>query len=87
MNPNFMTVASKLGLEVVQAIREAGNQLIDDAVFEEKVWGFSRAVDAMLECNISDEKIIAMLQKYWDLRLSEATQILTAAKEDKITVK
>ena len=46
---------------------------------------FSRAVDAMLECGIPSDKIIAMLQKYWDLRLSEASAIVEAAKKDKIT--
>ena len=29
----------------------------------------------MLECGIPSDKIIAMLQKYWDLRLSEASTI------------
>lgn len=85
MSTNYKDVVSKIGNELLQAIRNAGNQLIDDAVFEEKVWGFSRAVDAMLECDIPEEKIIAMLQKYWDFRLSEAEELVETAKEKRIT--
>ena len=59
--------------------------MIDDAVFEERVWGFSRAVDAMLECGVPTDKIVAMLQKYWDLRLSGALTIVEATKKDRIT--
>ena len=33
----------------------------------------------------ASDKIIAMLQKYWDLRLSEASAIVEAVKKDKIT--
>jgi len=50
MNQNFKNMVSKLGVELLQTVRDAGNQVIDDAVFEERVWGFSRAVDAMIEC-------------------------------------
>ena len=58
-NQNFKNMVSKLGVELLQTVRDAGNQVIDDAVFEERVWGFSRAVDAMLECGIPSDKIIA----------------------------
>lgn len=85
MNENFKKIVSKLGVELLQTVRDAGNQVIDDAVFEERVWGFSRAVDAMLECGVPTDKIVAMLQKYWDLRLSEALTIVEAAKKDRIT--
>ena len=44
MNQNFKNMVSKLGVELLQTVRDAGNQVIDDAVFEERVWGFSRAV-------------------------------------------
>lgn len=30
----------------------------------------------MLEAGVADEKIIQMLQKYWDLRLSEGKQFI-----------
>lgn len=85
MNQNFKNMVSKLGVELLQNVRDAGNQVIDDAVFEERVWGFSRAVDSMLECGIPTDKIIAMLQKYWDLRLSEASAIVEVAQKDRIT--
>ncbi len=85
MNENFKNMVSKLGVELLQTVRDAENQVIDDAVFEERVWGFSRAVDAMLECGVPTDKIVAMLQKYWDLRLSEALTIVEATKKDRIT--
>ena len=84
MTENVKETVSKLGLELLSAVRAAGNRVVDDAVFEEQVWGFSRAVDAMLECDIPDEKIVAMLQKYWDLRLSEASRIVEVAKTERI---
>lgn len=36
--------------------------------------------DALLEAKISDEKIIALLQKHYDLRRSEAEKSLQQAK-------
>ena len=57
MNQNFKNMASKLGVELLQTVRDAGNQVIDDAVFEERVWGFSRAVDAMIELFFDFDKI------------------------------
>lgn len=51
MNQNFKNMVSKLGVELLQTVRDAGNQVIDDAVFEERVWGFSRAVDAQTFCD------------------------------------
>ena len=37
MNQNFKNMVSKLGVELLQTVRDAGNQVIDDAVFEERV--------------------------------------------------
>lgn len=36
----------------------------------------------MVEARVKDEIIIRLLQKYWDLRLSEAEGFLAFAKED-----
>ena len=35
MNQNFKNMVSKLEVELLQTVRDAGNQVIDDAVFEE----------------------------------------------------
>lgn len=35
----------------------------------------------MCEANVEDNMIIAMLQKYWNLRLSEAKKFISDAKE------
>ena len=84
MKLDYKSFISRVGTELFQTARYAGNKLIDDAVEEEKIWGMSRAVDSMLECDVSDEKIISMLQKYWDLRLSEAKAIIESAKDAKL---
>ena len=38
----------------------------------------------MIEAGVNDDTIIAMLQKYWDLRLSEAEVFLDNARDGKI---
>ncbi len=40
-------------------------------------------IAAMVEAKVKDDMIIRMLQKYWDLRLSEATEFLEEQKMDK----
>ena len=35
----------------------------------------------MIEADVDEEVIIKMLQKHWDLRLSEATAFIENAKE------
>lgn len=56
-------------------------EIIDDAVFEEKILGIENATAAMIEVGIEDKIIIQMLQKYWDLRLSEATSFVDRQHE------
>lgn len=36
---------------------------------------------SMLECKVKEDKIIQMLQKYWDLRLSEAKMFVEHQKD------
>ncbi len=61
-----------LGGEILESIRDSHREIIDDAVFEERILGIKNATAAMIEVGIEDRIIIQMLQKYWDLRLSEA---------------
>lgn len=70
---NFL---SDLGTEVLHSLRESAQQHLDDAALNEKLIGIDNATMAMLEAGIDKETIIQMLQKYWDLRLSEATSFV-----------
>ena len=67
---------SGLGSEMLERIRENNNARLDEAGLEERVIGIEKATKALLEAEVDDEKIIFLLQKYWDLRLSEAKELL-----------
>lgn len=64
------------GSELFESIRENNNARFDEAAFEERVVGIEKAIAAMREAEVEDEKIIYLIQKYWDLRLSEAKEFL-----------
>lgn len=72
------------GSEMLEHIRNDAQNRLDDAAFEERCIGIDKATSAMLEVGVSDEVVIQMLQKYWDLRLSEAKMFIEHQKnEDK----
>lgn len=62
--------------ELLKNIRENNNARLDEAVFEERVIGIEKATADLREAKVEDEKIIYLLQKYWDLRFSEAREFL-----------
>lgn len=62
------------GLELVEKLRAYNYNRIDDAVFEEKIINIEKTIMAMLEAGVDKDVIIQMLQKHWDMRLSEATE-------------
>jgi len=61
---------------LLERMRDSINDKLDEAAFEERIIGIVKATAALREAEVDDEKIIALLQKYWDLRLSEATELL-----------
>jgi len=65
---------------LLNGIRAKANERISDAEFEERIIGIEKATAAMLEAEVDEETIIKMLQKHWDLRLSEATAFIENAK-------
>lgn len=67
---------SGFGSELVERLRESHNARLDEAAFEERVIGIEKATAALREAEVEDKKIIYLLQKYWDLRLSEAREFL-----------
>lgn len=38
--------------------------------------GIEKAIAAFVEADVEENKIIQLLQKYWDLRLSEAKEFV-----------
>lgn len=77
---NLRDAFSGFGKELLDGVRSNAQQHLDDATFEERVIGIENAVSAMLECKVKEDKIIQMLQKYWDLRLSEAKMFVEHQK-------
>lgn len=73
-------VFSGLSWEVLNEIRASAQKRLDDVAFEERIVGIENATAAMLEVGVEEEKIIQMLQKYWDLRPSEATTFVHREK-------
>lgn len=55
-----------LGGEILESICDRHREIIDDAVFEERILGMENATAAMIETGIEDRIMIQMLQKYWD---------------------
>ncbi|MEA4892893.1 MAG: hypothetical protein VB085_10090 [Peptococcaceae bacterium] len=67
---------SGFGSELLEQIRENSTARLDEAAFKEKIIGIEKAIAALREAEVEDEKIIFLLQKHWDLRLSEAKELL-----------
>lgn len=54
---------------------------ISDAEFEERMVGIEKATISMIEVGVDEEQIVKMLQKHWDLRLSEAREFIDSCKK------
>lgn len=67
------------GWELLDGIRKRENDRISDAEFEERMVGIEKATVSMVEANVDREIIIKMLQKHWNLRLSEAEEFVDCA--------
>lgn len=81
MSNNFRNAFSGFGTELLEKIRADYRDRLNDVAFEERIIGIENATSAMLELNISEEQITQILQKYWDLRLSEARFFINKQKE------
>lgn len=62
--------------DILEDIRERNREIVDEAAFNAEIIGIEKATAALCEAEVEDEKIINLLQKYWDLRLSEAREFL-----------
>lgn len=76
MSNEFRKAFDGYGRELLGKIRTGASERIDDAVLEERIIDIEKATAAMLEAGIEKGTIISLLQKYWDLRLSEATAFI-----------
>ncbi|MBE5865605.1 MAG: hypothetical protein E7292_05235 [Lachnospiraceae bacterium] len=83
MSNEFRKAFTGFGCELLDRIREAENEKLSDAAFEERTLGIQNATSAMIEAGVDEETIIRMLQKYWDLRLSDATDFVENSKSIK----
>lgn len=84
MSKIFKESMRDFGYELLDDIRGKANERIGDAEFEERIVGIEKATISMIEAGVNDDTIIAMLQKHWDLRLSEAEVFLDNARDGKI---
>ncbi len=84
MKKTIAETLSGFGYEVLDRIREDHFSRLDEAAFQESVVGIEKATSALYEARIEEERIIQLLQKYWDLRPSEALYFLDRAKEKDI---
>lgn len=81
MARSFKDSFSGFGREILDGIRQDHFARLDEAAFEESIIGIEKAVAALCEAEVNEEKIIFLLQKYWDLRLSEAKEFLRHEKQ------
>lgn len=76
MKKSIKDSLSDFGIEVIEGIRERNYEKIDEYIFEERMLSIEKAILAFNESGIEEEEIIALLQKYWDLRRSEAKELI-----------
>lgn len=68
--------------ELLEDLRRIQYERESDAEFQGIMSSLFKATMALCEANVPEKEIISLLQKYWDLRLSEAEQLLAEAKEE-----
>ena len=72
----------KLSNEMVDTLRESVWNKIDQEVTDERWNNIGFAAQAMVESEVPEQQILNMLIKYWDLRPSEAKDVLRFAKKN-----
>ena len=82
MNNDYLDRLMDGALNVVdEAWNEARNNFICDIRADERNINLSLATLAMLDGGLSKEQTISQLQKYWDLRRSEAVPCVAWAQQ------
>lgn len=80
MSSVFKEAFRGFGWELLDKIRQTSDERISDAEFEERIVGIENATISMIEVGVDEEQIVKMLQKHWDLRLSEAKEFIDSCK-------
>lgn len=66
--------------ELRERLRQSELEREEEIIQQERALSVLKATDAFLEAEIPKESIIALLQKHWDLRRSEAEKALWQAE-------
>ena len=66
--------------ELQEKIRQEEIEREEEVIQHERTLCIIKATDAFLDAKIPKERIIALLQKHWDLRRSEAEEALWKAE-------
>lgn len=66
-----------------EVIRERTNEEVYNAVCEERWRNIQKTAVALMEAGIVQEEMISLLQKHWNLRLSEAERVIKRVKKQK----
>lgn len=66
--------------EIVEIVRRVVERREEEVIGHMRSVSVIHASDALLEAKLSDEKIVLLLQKHYDLRRSEAEKVLQQAK-------
>lgn len=67
--------------EIRNRIQADQQEVIEEAVLSERICSIEKVTLALLEANVPKDQIIALLQKHWDLRRSEANQFIEEAED------
>ena len=78
----FMRGVKRVGSFVLDSFRESADKHLDDAAFDERIVVIKKATAAMIEAGVNEQRVIEMLQKHWDLRLTEAKAFVEDANAE-----
>ena len=67
---------SGFGRELLERFRDDYYARLDEVAFEERIIGLEKATAALCEAGVDKDTIIQLLQKHWDLRRSEANEVI-----------
>lgn len=66
--------------EIRDRIQAEQQEVIEEAVLNERICSIEKATLALLEASVPRDQIVALLQKHWDLRRSEANKFIEEAE-------
>jgi len=66
--------------EIRDRIQAEQQEVIEEAVLSERICSIEKATLALLEASVPRDQIVALLQKHWDLRRSEANKFIEEAE-------